>query len=145
MSDLLQVATRKGLFEIARKNGGWDIVASHFLGDPISAVLTIDGMNLAAPDLGHFGPKLWRRDGKGTWAEMAMPTFPEKPADAEDDPHPWTLGRIWNFTPGPCRAHLRRDHAGRPVPVRRHGRNLVPGRRPVVASGSQEMVRRRRG
>nr|WP_316628926.1 sialidase family protein [uncultured Brevundimonas sp.] len=26
--------------------------------------------------------------------------FPEKPEDAEDDPHPWTLGRIWNFTPG---------------------------------------------
>ena len=67
MSDLLQVATRKGLFEIARKTGGWDIVASHFLGDPISAVLTIDGMTLAAPDLGHFGPKLWRRDTKGTW------------------------------------------------------------------------------
>ncbi len=100
MSDLLQVATRKGLFEIARKNGGWDIVASHFLGDPISAVVTLDGMTLAAPDLGHFGPKLWRRDGKGKWSEMTMPTFPEKPEDAEDDPHPWTLGRIWNFTPG---------------------------------------------
>ncbi|MEQ8504957.1 MAG: hypothetical protein RIB80_06490 [Rhodospirillales bacterium] len=57
-------------------------------------------MTLAAPDLGHFGPKLWRRDKAGKWAEMAMPAFPEKPEDAEDDPHPWTLGRIWNFTPG---------------------------------------------
>lgn len=110
MSDLLQVATRKGLFEIARRKSGWDIAASHFLGDPISAVITLDGMTLAAPDLGHFGPKLWRRDRSGKWSEMAMPAFPEKPpskpGEADDDPHPWTLGRIWNFTPGGAAGRL---------------------------------------
>ena len=100
MTDTIHVATRKGLFELKRTDGGWDVADMHFLGDPISAVATIGGMTLAAPDLGHFGPKLWRRDEAGSWAEMAMPTFPEKPENAEDDPHPWTLGRIWNFTPG---------------------------------------------
>jgi photosystem II stability/assembly factor-like uncharacterized protein len=100
MSDLVQVATRKGLFEVVRAAEGWKIAGSHFMGDPISAVITYGGMTLAAPDLGHFGPKLWRREGAGEWAEMAMPAFPEKPDDADDDPHPWTLGRIWNLTPG---------------------------------------------
>jgi photosystem II stability/assembly factor-like uncharacterized protein len=106
MSDKLYVSTRKGLFELDRKRSGWKIAGVHFLGDPISAVLRIDGHTLAAPDLGHFGPKLWRQDRKGKWAEMAMPTFPEKPKGRKDDPHPWTLGRIWNFTPGGRKGRL---------------------------------------
>ena len=39
MADRLLVGTRKGLFEIARRNGTWDVAAAHFLGDPVSAVL----------------------------------------------------------------------------------------------------------
>jgi hypothetical protein len=101
MADRFYVATRKGLFEFARRSGGWDVADAAFLGDPVSAVLALpDGTLYAALDLGHFGGKLWRRAGKGAWAEIAVPAFPPKPADAEGDPHPWSLGRIWVIEPG---------------------------------------------
>jgi hypothetical protein len=100
VTDRLHVGTRKGLFEFVRSNGGWDIVDAQFLGDPVSAVLAdTDGAVLAALDLGHFGAKLWRRDPGGPWREMAVPTFPPKPDDAGDDPHPWSLGKIWVLEP----------------------------------------------
>ena len=99
--DTLLVSTRKGLFELARRNGSWDIVDTKFLGDPVSAVLAqADGTVYAALDLGHFGAKLWRRGGNGEWSELTAPAFPPKPDDAGDDPHPWTLGRIWGIEPG---------------------------------------------
>ena len=101
MSDRIYVGTRKGLFELARRNGSWDIVDTKFLGDPVSAVLAqADGTVYAALDLGHFGAKLWRRGGNGEWSELTAPAFPPKPDDAGDDPHPWTLGRIWGIEPG---------------------------------------------
>ncbi|HEX6442531.1 MAG TPA: sialidase family protein, partial [Stellaceae bacterium] len=101
MSDRLYVGTRKGLFELAPKNGGWDIVKAHFLGEPVTAVLAQpDGTLYAALDLGHFGAKLWRRDPGATWGEVAVPVYPPKPEDAADDPHPWSLGQIWALEPG---------------------------------------------
>lgn len=101
MTDRLHVGTRKGLFELARRNGTWDIAKTHFLGDPVSAVLgDAGGAVYAALDLGHFGAKLWRRDGAGGWREIAVPAFPPKPEDAGDDPHPWSLGKIWALEPG---------------------------------------------
>jgi hypothetical protein len=53
-----------------------------------------DGTLYASLDLGHFGAKLWRRDPTGTWQELAAPVFPPKPAEAGDDPRPWSLGKI---------------------------------------------------
>lgn len=101
MADRLYVGTRKGLFEIARGRAGWDVAAVHFLGDPVSAVLaTPAGTLYAALDLGHFGAKLWRRDAGSEWRELPAPAFPPKPEDAGDDPHPWSLGRIWALQPG---------------------------------------------
>jgi hypothetical protein len=101
MSDRLHVGTRKGLFELMRSNGAWEIVDVRFLGDPVSAVLANDDGSLyAALDLGHFGAKLWRRDRAGEWSELAVPTFPPKPENAGGDPHPWTLGKIWVLEPG---------------------------------------------
>ena len=100
MSDRIYVGTRKGLFEIARRNGSWEVADAHFLGDPVSAVLAHDGGVYAALDLGHFGAKLWRRDGAAAWRELPVPSFPPKPEDAGDDPHPWSLGRIWALEPG---------------------------------------------
>ena len=55
MSDRIHVGTRKGLFELARRNGGWDVVDAQFLGDPVSAVLAQGDQIYAALDLGHFG------------------------------------------------------------------------------------------
>ena len=77
MANRLHVGTRKGLFELARSNGVWEIVDVQFLGDPVSAVLADpDGSVWAALDLGHFGAKLWRRGRDGVWREMAVPVFP---------------------------------------------------------------------
>lgn len=112
MAERLYVGTHKGLFELARRGAGsdhcWDIVDVHFLGDPVSAVLAQGATSgqtegdtvYAALDLGHFGAKLWRRDGAAGWRELAAPAFPPKPEDAQDDPHPWSLGKIWVIEPG---------------------------------------------
>ena len=100
MSDRLYVGTRKGLFEVTREGGGWNIADVHFLGDPVSAVLADGDTLYAALDLGHFGAKLWRREGFGPWRELPAPAFPPKPEDAADDPHPWTVGTIWAIEPG---------------------------------------------
>ncbi|HUC67727.1 MAG TPA: hypothetical protein VMA53_20080 [Stellaceae bacterium] len=96
MAERLHVGTRKGLFELARRGSQWQVAATHFLGEPVSAVLEdADGALFAALDLGHFGAKLWRRDVGGAWRELPVPVFPPKPGDAGDDPHPWSLGKIW--------------------------------------------------
>lgn len=100
MTDRLHVATRKGLFDLERRQGVWEIADQHFLGDPVSAVLATPDAVYAALDLGHFGAKLWRREPGGAWTERAVPTFPRKPEDAGDDPHPWSLGKIWILEPG---------------------------------------------
>ena len=74
MANRLHVGTRKGLFELAPKNGGWDIVDTHFLGDPVTAILA-DGEKLyVALDLGHFGAHLWQRDGTGGTLQMKTKT-----------------------------------------------------------------------
>jgi photosystem II stability/assembly factor-like uncharacterized protein len=100
MSERLYVGTRKGLFEVARRGSGWDIADVHFLGEPVSAVLADGGNLYAALDLGHFGAKLWRREWSGPWHELPAPSFPVKPENAADDPHPWSLGVIWAIEPG---------------------------------------------
>jgi ligand-binding sensor domain-containing protein len=100
MTDRLHVGTRKGLFEIVRDNGTWDVADARFLGEPVTAVLADGDRLYAALDLGHFGTKLWRRDGSDEWPELPAPAFPPKPEDAGDDPHPWSLGKIWQIEPG---------------------------------------------
>ena len=101
MAERFHVGTRKGLFEIERRNGVWDIADVRFLGDPVSAVFAdAEGVVYAALDLGHFGAKLWRRSTDGEWRELEAPAFPPKPEDAGDDPHPWSLGKIWVIEPG---------------------------------------------
>src|SRR5712692_9251159 len=101
MSERLFVGTRKGLFELARQGHGWDIADVSFLGDPVTAVMgQPDGTIYAALDLGHFGAKLWRRDNGGEWREIAVPAFPPKPEGDPDDPHPWSLDKIWVLEPG---------------------------------------------
>jgi len=101
MDDRLYVGTRKGLFTLKRRGGGWDIAETQFLGDPVSALLALaDGTVYAALDLGHFGTHLWRRGQNGDWGELKAPAFPPKPAEATDDPHPWSLGKIWALEPG---------------------------------------------
>ncbi len=107
MTDRLHVGTHKGLFEIGRRNGTWEVLDAWFLGDPVSALLPdSDSSLLAALDLGHFGAKLWRRDFAGAWNELAVPVFPPKPEDAGDGPHPWSLTKIWALERGGVEGRL---------------------------------------
>ena len=50
MTDRIHVGTRKGLFELARRNGAWEVVDAQFLGDPVSAVLAHGASHVV-----HFG------------------------------------------------------------------------------------------
>lgn len=110
MSTRCHVATRKGLFTVERGAGGWRITRAGFLGDNVTLVMhdPRTGMLLAALNHGHFGSKMHRsRDGGATWQEVAVPKYPEKPADyvpkntpAEGAPADWSLKLIWAMAPG---------------------------------------------
>ncbi|MEL7027828.1 MAG: exo-alpha-sialidase [Pseudomonadota bacterium] len=98
MSDLLYVATRKGLFEFKKNGEAWRAREPWFLGEPVSAVLKDprDGTLYAALNLGHFGPKLHRSDDDGaTWTELSTPAF----AAGETGEGP-SLEMIWTLTAG---------------------------------------------
>jgi len=110
------VGTRKGLFTVDRTgrtgsagNAGYGVVATEFLGAPVTAVLddARDGTTYAALDHGHFGVKLHRRDaGDTSFREIAVPEYPERPADATDinpmsnQAVPWALQLLWTLAPG---------------------------------------------
>src|SRR5580704_15856917 len=154
MANRLHVGTRKGLFELARNYGVWEIVDVRFLGDPVSAVLAdAEGSLWAALDLGHFGAKLWHHDRAGTWREMAVPVFPPKPPEAGEDPHPWSLGKIWVLEAGGAAGRLwagtmpgglfRSDDGGaswslnealRHMPERRQWAGVAGGEQPGINS-----------
>lgn len=113
MSDTLLVASRKGLFTVRRgREGRWAVARAQFLGDHLSLVGADprSGAWFAAFEHGHFGPKLVRsRDRGETWAEIASPKYPEKPAGLVDvDPMrgteiPWSVRRVWAIEPGTVR------------------------------------------
>ncbi len=110
MSDRLLVATRKGLFFVDRSTAGnWSIEDTAFLGDNVTLAVPDprDGAVYAALDHGHFGVKLHRRDGDGSWAECAVPEYPTPPADQPPEispftgkTFPWSLKLIWALAPG---------------------------------------------
>jgi hypothetical protein len=93
------LATRKGLFELQRRGGGWDVARISFLAEPVSMLLPpdADGFMLAALNLGHFGVKLHASDDFGAhWREVSCPQYPEQP-DEPPQPFPWKLGLIWSL------------------------------------------------
>src|SRR5271157_3097094 len=142
MADRLHVATRKGLFELVRGNGTWEVADVQFLGDPVSAVLAdADGAVYAALDLGHFGAKLWARDAAGVWQELAPPAFPPKPPDTDGDPHPWSLGKIWVLEGGGVAGRLwAGTMPGGALPLRRRRPILVAERGAVAYARAPTVV-----
>ena len=101
MSDLVHVATRKGLFSFRRGAGGWEASGRPaFIGEPVSAVLTDprDGAIYAALRLGHFGVKLHRSDDGGrSWTALAAPAF--APAETPDEKAP-SVDTVWALAAG---------------------------------------------
>lgn len=153
MSGHIYIGTRKGLFEVTRSGAHWEITETHFLGDPVSAVLAQNGVVYAALDTGHFGAKLWRKLDGGDWRELSTPAFPKAPSDTSDDPHPWTVDKIWNITPGGVEGRLwigtmagglfRSDddgdtwHLNKPLwmmPERKQWMGVAGGERPGLSS-----------
>ena len=148
MADRLHVATHKGLFELARGHGIWEVANVHFLGDPVSAVLAdADGAVYAGLDLGHFGAKLWRRDPAGAWQELAPPAFPPKAARCRRRSPSLVTRQDLGDRAGRChRAPLGRYDARRALPLRRWWGILVAERGVVAYARAPAMVggRRRR-
>ena len=100
MSDLLHVASRKGLFSFRRNGEGWTAGAPAFLGEPVSAVLTDrrDGAIYAALRLGHFGVKLHRSDDGGkSWTALPAPAFP---ASEAPDETALSVDTVWTLAAG---------------------------------------------
>src|SRR5688572_27194765 len=106
--DLLLVATRKGLFQLERKNKRWRVARQDFLGVPVSAALRDprDGAIYAALDHGHFGVKLHRADDGGDFVEVQAPQYPPRPEGEVDlcpfrkIDRPWHLELIWTLETG---------------------------------------------
>lgn len=100
ISDILHVASRKGLFHFLRRGSTWDAGLPAFLGEPVTAVLADrrDGTLYAALRLGHFGVKLHRSlDGGATWQELPPPAFPAaRDADAKAP----AVDMIWTLAAG---------------------------------------------
>jgi photosystem II stability/assembly factor-like uncharacterized protein len=105
----IHVSTRKGLFTVERGASGWSIARANFVGD--NCTLTMHdartGALMTALNHGHFGIKMHRSsDGGATWAEIATPKYPEKPADyvpkvpVEGVPADWSLKLVWALAPG---------------------------------------------
>ena len=102
MTDRAYIGTRKGLFEIYRTHEAWKLGKHHFIGDPVSMVLSDprDGTLYAALNLGHFGAKLHRLDaGASEWTEVAVPAYPAKPEGCADT-YDWTLKQFWSLATG---------------------------------------------
>jgi hypothetical protein len=106
MSDTLLVSTRKGLFVLARADGGWRIERRAFLGDNVALALADarDGSWYAVLDLGHFGNKLQRSADRGaTWNECAVPAYGEGDEVVTGDgkaPLAAKLRLIWSLEAG---------------------------------------------
>jgi hypothetical protein len=106
--DVVHVATRKGLFRLARGTAGWGVERVSFLGEPVTMTLDDprDGALYAALNLGHFGVKLHRSEDRGrSWTEIAAPAFPPEPAGAAaqagaDAPGAPAVNLVWALASG---------------------------------------------
>src|SRR5205823_13797977 len=99
MSERFYVGTRKGLFTVARRAGGWAMDKVDFLGEPVTQHLhdPRDGTFYAVLTLGHFGPKLRRSaDGGTTWEECGVPVYPQGATltGRDQKPKPASLSEI---------------------------------------------------
>ncbi|MBL8309726.1 MAG: exo-alpha-sialidase [Burkholderiales bacterium] len=102
----LLLATRKGVFVVARAAAGqWAVVEHHFQGDAVTRVVADgrDGAWYVALRHGHYGVKLQKSLDRGArWTEIPAPAFPKKPDQGPwaNDETPWTVDQVWALAPG---------------------------------------------
>ncbi len=108
MSDRLLLGTRKGLFDLQRKQGKWAIANHAFKGEPVSSMwqgqVQDQGQDqgqghwLVALNLGHFGTKLHRSNDEGqSWQEVAVPAFPQADVSTGEEQDGPSLEMIWSL------------------------------------------------
>ena len=108
MSIRLLAGTRKGLFVFDVEGKRASTTATHFLGEPVTAVLPLNQQTwCVAVGHGHFGAKLHYTDDAGaSFREIAAPTYPPKPEGVEEldpmrhQPIPWAVQQIWTLEAG---------------------------------------------
>jgi len=101
MNTVLILGTRKGLLQLEKHGGRWQVVRQSFIGDPIAYSMydPRNGMLWACIDTGHWGQKLQRsKDWGETWEEVATPQYPEGAEISEGTPA--TLRYLWTMAPG---------------------------------------------
>jgi len=95
MSELL-VGTKKGLFTLRGEPGdAFDVAARDFAGEVVEFAMRDQrtGRTFASVTHGHYGPKVFFRDGDtGEWSQSTGLEFPEDTGA--------TLERIWIVKPG---------------------------------------------
>lgn len=94
MSDRLMVSTRKGWFDLRRReDGSWGVEQTASLSIPVSIAARDprDGALFLGLEHGHFGAKLVRsRDDGASWEELAPPSYEGVPGDK-------SLKQIWSI------------------------------------------------
>ncbi len=95
----LYVSTRKGLFELTRTNGTYQVSDIHFLGDPVTFTLATDDTLYAALNLGHFGIKFRRKDGDTDWQEFDPPSLEHAKVGSDEEKAPSVM-QIWSVVQG---------------------------------------------
>ncbi len=105
MSDTIDVATRKGLFEIRRKGkDAWVVSRTSFLGSPVTIALhdRRNGSLYAALNHTQFGVKLHRSEDQGaSWEECGTPAYAMESTSALDaTPAAPSLHQVWALAAG---------------------------------------------
>lgn len=103
MSDRLMVSTRKGWFDLRRReDGSWKVEQTASLSIPVSIAARDprDGALFLGLEHGHFGAKLVRsRDDGATWEELAPPSY-EGVAGDKSLKQIWSIGFAGEDQPG---------------------------------------------
>lgn len=114
MSNRLLAGTRKGLFVFDMDGRHATLSATHFLGEPATAVLPVSDTEwYVSLGHGHFGAKLHYTDDAGaSFREIASPAYPPKPEGLEDldpmrkQPIPWAVQQNWILEAGGAAGEL---------------------------------------
>lgn len=107
----LLLGTRKGLIVYEKIGNDWKLAATHFIGIPVSMVLTNNLDWWAFLDHGHWGVKIHHSSNKGgSWRELQAPVYPK--GEEVKDGIPANLRYIWAAAQAENKVWLGTDPGG---------------------------------